>query len=171
MMKKKLLEVFRRRQYINEELRKLAESDLKKERDSLGITIEANEKKHSRILISTLSTQKTKQILNELEMFEISEKFINPNISLNSLASKLKTNGKYLSKTINLHKKKSFSQYINDLRIEYLIEKLKTDKIYTNYTIKAISKEIGFNTPKAFSQAFFKKIGLHPSEYIKNIIS
>ncbi|WP_160112011.1 AraC family transcriptional regulator [Aquimarina sp. AU58] len=106
-----------------------------------------------------------------MEKFKNSKDCLRPNITLANLASKLNTNSKYLSKTINLHKKKSFSQYINDLRIEYLIEKLKTDNAYRNYTIKAISKEIGFNTPKAFSQAFFKKTGMHPSEYIKNIIS
>ncbi|WP_438423996.1 helix-turn-helix domain-containing protein [Aquimarina macrocephali] len=135
------------------------------------LATEENEKKHSNILISTLSIQKTKQILNALEKFENNKDCLRPNITLANLASKLNTNSKYLSKTINLHKKKSFTQYINDQRIEYLIEKLKTDKIYTNYTIKAISKEIGFNTPKAFSQAFFKKTGVYPSEYIKNIIS
>ncbi|WP_160112012.1 hypothetical protein [Aquimarina sp. AU58] len=60
MKKRKILDVFRRRQYINEELRKLAESDLKKERNSLEITTEAKQKKYSDIFVSTLSIQKTK---------------------------------------------------------------------------------------------------------------
>ncbi len=119
--------------------------------------------------LSQLSSQTIQTILKDLSSFEIKQDFLNNNITLVYLALKLKTNSKYLSKTINLHKKKSFSQYINDLRIEYLIEKLKTDKTFTNYTIKAIGKEIGFNTSNAFSKAFFKKAGMHPSQYIKEL--
>ena len=49
------------------------------------------------------------------------------------------------------------------------MEKLKTDKAYSNYTIKAIAKEVGFNTPNAFSKAFKKNTGKYPSEYIKEL--
>jgi AraC-like DNA-binding protein len=120
---------------------------------------------------STLSTQKTKQILKALEKYEKTQDFLALGITLNNLAPKLNTNSKYLSKIINTHKKKSFTQYINDLRIEYLLKKLDDDPIYTKYKITAIAKEIGFNTPKAFSKAFFKKTGITPSEYIKKLSS
>ncbi|GGX11235.1 helix-turn-helix domain-containing protein [Aquimarina muelleri] len=110
-------------------------------------------------------------ILCNLNDFENSKRFTNKSVNLNYLANELKTNSKYLSKTINIYKKKTFTQYINDLRIEYLIEKLNTDKTFKNYTIQAIATEIGFNTSNAFSRAFFKKTGMYPSEYIKELDS
>ena len=118
-----------------------------------------------------LPISKLKLITEQLEKFEENECFLKSSITLSNLSPKLNTNSKYLSKTINVYKKKTFTQYINDLRIEYLIEKLNTDKTFKNYTIQAIATEIGFNTPNAFSRAFFKKTGMYPSEYIKELDS
>jgi AraC-like DNA-binding protein len=116
-----------------------------------------------------LSDDIVNDILHKLKEFESSEEFTKRNLSLNSLALYLKTNSKYLSTVINQHKKKNFTQYINDLRIEYLITILKTDKTYSNYTISAVAKEIGFKTPNAFSRAFYNKTGEYPSKHIKEI--
>ncbi|WP_298547683.1 helix-turn-helix domain-containing protein [uncultured Aquimarina sp.] len=121
----------------------------------------------------TLSFDISIEIINsivvKLNKFEEGNDFLKPNITLTLLAKDLNTNSKYLSKIINTYKQKTFTQYINDLRIDYLIEKLKTNTSYTKYSIKAIAEEIGFKTPNAFSRAFFKKIGKYPSEYIKEL--
>ncbi|WP_108807590.1 helix-turn-helix domain-containing protein [Aquimarina spinulae] len=119
--------------------------------------------------ILKISDDIKEDILYKIQKFEENLGFLETNITLVNLASKLNTNSKYLSKIINQYKEKSFSQYINDLRIEYLIEKLKTDKIYTNYTVKAIGEEIGFKTANAFSRAFFKKTGKYPSDYVREL--
>jgi AraC-like DNA-binding protein len=118
---------------------------------------------------SKLSDDIVDNILCKLREFENSKKFTNNNLNLKYLATDLKTNSKYLSRVINLHKKKSFTQYINDLRIEYLVTTLKTDKTFSNYTISAVAKEIGFKTANDFSRAFFKKTGKYPSDYIKEL--
>ena len=47
--------------------------------------------------------------------------------------------------------------YVNDLRIEYAIQKLETDRKFRNFTIKAISESVGFSNPVSFLQAFLKK--------------
>ena len=108
-------------------------------------------------------------ILAKIEKFEANKKFLEPNITTNSLAAQFKTNSKYVSRIVNIYKEKNFTNYINDLRVEYLIEELKTNKKFRNYTIKAISSEIGFNTTEAFSKYFHKKTGLYPSYFIKRI--
>ncbi|WP_158250516.1 AraC family transcriptional regulator [Aquimarina sp. I32.4] len=105
--------------------------------------------------------------LNKLKVFEQNQNYLKPNITISNLASELNTNSKYLSKTINIHKQKKFTQYINDLRIDYVLKKLDNDPTYSKYKIAVIAKKIGFNTPKAFSNSFFKKVGITPSEYIK----
>ncbi len=110
-----------------------------------------------------------KEVLNKLAIFENELGFIQPDLSINFLAKRFGTNSKYLSKIINTYKKKSFNQYINDLRINQSIIKLKEDAKFRNYTIKAIAQEIGFNTTDAFSKAFYKQNGIHPSYFIKEL--
>ncbi|MEM6718320.1 MAG: helix-turn-helix domain-containing protein [Bacteroidota bacterium] len=107
-------------------------------------------------------------ILTQLQKFETSQKFTKPT-SLTELAKKLGTNPKYLSKVINGHYEKNFSTYINELRIEYVISKLKTDSKFRNYTIKAIGKEAGFGNTESFSKAFHKTTGIKPSYFIKQL--
>src|SRR5690606_2652902 len=84
------------------------------------------------------------RILKKLEQFEVNKGFIKQNLTLSKLAASLKTNPKYLSKVIVDYKQKEYTQYINDLRINYLIELLKSKK-HLNYTIEALAGEIGFN--------------------------
>ncbi|WP_109301577.1 AraC family transcriptional regulator [Aquimarina sp. AU474] len=108
-------------------------------------------------------------ILSKLELFEKSDRFLDASITLNDLAKQFDTNSKYLSKTINTYKNKNFSVYINELRVHYGVEKIKNDSKFRNYTIKAISNEIGFNTTQAFSKAFHKTTGIYPSYFIRNV--
>ncbi len=110
-----------------------------------------------------------KDILNKLENFEDELGFIQPDLSVNVLAKKFGTNSKYLSKIINTYKKKTFNHYINGLRIEESVVKLKKDSKFRKYTIKAIAQEMGFNTTDAFSKAFYKQNGIHPSYFIKEL--
>lgn len=109
------------------------------------------------------------EILEKLKKFERNEGFRSSTITLNSLARKLKTNPNYLSKVVNYHKKTSFSNYLNNLRIEYAVHQLKTNSTYGKYTIKAISSEVGFNNTQSFVRAFYKSKGINPSYFIKEL--
>ncbi len=108
-------------------------------------------------------------ILDKLEEFEDNKDFLQSDITTNSLSKKFNTNYKYLSKIVNRYKNKSFSSYINDLRIDYSVTKLKEDKKFKHYTMKAIANEVGFNTSQAYSKSFYKKNGIHPSYFIKEL--
>ncbi len=81
----------------------------------------------------------------------------------------MNTNSNYLSKAINFDKNKNFKAYINDLRIDYVIEKLKIDGRFRKFTIKSIAVEIGFNNPESFSKAFHKKTNMYPSYFIRQL--
>ncbi|TXD48397.1 response regulator transcription factor [Polaribacter sp. IC073] len=108
-------------------------------------------------------------VLIGLDKFEKNNKFTDTKLSLKGLASHLKTNSNYLSKIINSNKNKSYSSYIRDLRIDYSIELLNNNERIRKYSIKAIAKEVGFNTTESFANAFHKKTGLKPSYYIKEL--
>ncbi len=108
-------------------------------------------------------------ILKSLDAFETKQEYLKSNLSIHILAKGFGTNSKYLSKVINTYKKKSFNYYINDLRIDHTVNRLKSDSKFRNYTIKAIAREVGFNTTDAFSKAFYKRNGIHPSYFIKEL--
>ncbi|RKN13156.1 AraC family transcriptional regulator, partial [Aquimarina sp. AD1] len=57
----------------------------------------------------------------------------------------------------------------NELRIDFVVEKLKSDSKFRKYTIKAIANDIGFNTTDAFSRSFHKKTGIFPSFFLKQL--
>ena len=119
--------------------------------------------------VTDLPDEVVQSILERLARFETSHKFTNKQYTLSSLAKELHTNSAYLSKIINAEKKTSFAHYINKLRIDYAVVKLKEDSILRSYTIKAIANEFGFNTAQSFSNAFYKQTGIYPSFFIKQL--
>lgn len=109
------------------------------------------------------------QILEKLNQFETNNEYLQSNITIQLLAEKLETNSKYLSKIVNFYKEKTFIQYINDLRIDYAVTKLQQNNKLRNYTIQALALEFGFNSAESFSAAFYKKTGIKPTYFIKEL--
>ena len=70
-----------------------------------------------------------------------------------------------MSDYIRKNLEKTFPQYINDLRIEYIISQWKTEEKFRNYSIESISKEAGFKARSSFLSAFKEKTGETPSGY------
>jgi AraC-like DNA-binding protein len=117
----------------------------------------------------TVSEDIAQTILKELEIFESKDQFLNKGITLGSLAKKIKTNSKYLSEIINTYKGKNFATYLNDLRIDYAISRLATDRKFRSYKIPFIAEELGYNNEQAFTLAFKKRTGTPLSIYLKEI--
>lgn len=107
------------------------------------------------------------ELKTQLEMFETNKEFLHKNTTIEGLAKKFGTNRDYLSKSVNELKGKNFSQYLNELRINYIVEELKINKVLRKHTISAIAEDIGFNNSESFSNAFKKITGTLPSYYIK----
>lgn len=112
--------------------------------------------------------QKTEQaLLEKLSKFEKSNKFTNANLTINTLAKSLDTNTKYLSEIINRNKNANFNQYLNELRVNYIIAKMKEDPKYLNYKIYYLAKESGFSSQSTFSTVFRASTGISPLSFIK----
>ncbi len=112
---------------------------------------------------------KVSEILKNLDKMEESEYFLRSDCSLRSIATKIKTNTTYLSLVIKERKGKKFNNYINDLRIDYALKRLKNDKKFRSFSIRSIAKEIGYKSDNSFTKHFKAKTGLNPSYYIKKI--
>ncbi|WP_407532021.1 tetratricopeptide repeat protein [Elizabethkingia meningoseptica] len=125
------------------------------------------EKKETLQTDINISTETEEKILYHLNEFEKQEAFIDKEISLYSLANKFQCNTKYLSLVIKRHKNKSFVQYINDLRIQYVINKLNTDTNFSKFKIYYLAELSGFSSQRAFASAFFNNTQMKPLEYIK----
>ncbi|WP_426480777.1 helix-turn-helix domain-containing protein [Chryseobacterium sp. R2ACT005] len=113
------------------------------------------------------SNPKFKILIDKIEQFEKTNSFLNKNITLDSLAKEFDTNRDYLSKLVNELKGKNFSQYLNELRINYIVEELKSNEKIRKHTIAAIADDIGYNNAESFTNAFKKITGTLPSYYIK----
>ncbi|MGB0890739.1 MAG: helix-turn-helix domain-containing protein [Flavobacteriaceae bacterium] len=110
-----------------------------------------------------------KKIIKKLDSIEDNLEFLHSDFSINKLADSLKTNTSYLSYFFNKRKQTSFKLYYGSLKMDYLIKKLKEDKLYRKYTIETLGKEIGYTNPSAFTRAFKKHTGLTPSSFIKSL--
>ncbi|MGB6092465.1 MAG: helix-turn-helix domain-containing protein [Moheibacter sp.] len=108
-------------------------------------------------------------ILHRLQKFEDEKEFLNPKVDLNYLAKKFGTNRSYLSKIINEQKGKGFMSYLYGLRIEYVIELLKNEPEYREYTIKTLAALCGFSGYRHFSDAFMTETGLRPQYFLEQI--
>ncbi|AYZ37225.1 helix-turn-helix domain-containing protein [Chryseobacterium indologenes] len=95
--------------------------------------------------------------------------FLKKGITLASLAKNIKTNTIYLSETIKTHKGKNFATYLNDLRINFALNRLIKDKKFQAYKVPVIAEELDYNNAEAFSLAFKKKMGTSLSIDTKEI--
>ncbi len=123
------------------------------------------EKKVDKIILS--NDTKFKILISKIDEFESNNGFLKKNLTLDSLAKEFQTNRDYLSKLINELKSKNFSQYLNELRINFIVEELKSNNRIRKHTIAAIAEDIGYNNSESFTNAFKKITGTLPSYFIK----
>lgn len=117
----------------------------------------------------TIQDKKVQEILARLDKLETSLFFLNSNCTLQNVSKKIKTNTSYLSKIIGSHKQKKFTEYINELRIQYVVKRLKEDSKFRKYSIKNIAEEIGYKSTNSFTKHFKAYTKLYPSFYIQNL--
>ena len=128
--------------------------------------VTANETTQNAFIIKD---EKVNEILEKLIKLEEKQYFLKQECTLHSVAKKLKTNTAYLSKIVNNELGKSFSTYINELRINYIIIELKNNAKLRSYSVNAIAIEIGYKRPEAFTKYFKEATGISPTIYIKKI--
>jgi len=114
----------------------------------------------------------TQQVFVEIEQLIISQALHHqPRLSLNDLAHATGLNSREISRTINQRAGCSFCDYINNLRVADIKERL-ADKIDNNPETKinllALAFEVGFNSKSSFNAVFKRVTGVTPTQYMKN---
>ena len=97
---------------------------------------------NSSILI--LDETKEKEIVEKLKILEEKLEYLKEGYTLQYVAKKIKTNTTYLSYVINKNFEKTFSEYTNELKINYVISQMIANPIYRKYSTQAIAESVGF---------------------------
>src|SRR5690606_141338 len=116
-----------------------------------------------------LEDEKVEELLEKLKIFEAEKQFTKSNLTLKSLAQKLNTNSHYLSEVINHQLGKNFNSYINELRINYLIDELKSNPSKRKLKLGTLAKESGYANRQSFTRAFHSVTKMPPSYFIEKM--
>lgn len=108
-------------------------------------------------------------VLKQLEKFERDKKYLEKDLTLVKLSAAFNSNTKYLSKIIYHYRDKGFVEYINELKVDYLIALLNDDKKIRNYTNTALADEAGFSSTQRFANAFLAKTGMPTTYFMEEL--
>jgi AraC-like DNA-binding protein len=158
----------RKNRILHENYESLIEK-LKSEKKPGRLTEEENYGKISSDKSFTIIEETTDALLLKLEKFEKSKNVIKKEVSLTWLANHLNTNTRYLSEVIKKYKGKSFNNYINGLKINYIVELLYEEPKHREYKISYLAELCGFSSREVFTTIFKKETGISPSYFIDNL--
>ncbi|MDG4947055.1 AraC family transcriptional regulator [Weeksellaceae bacterium KMM 9713] len=116
-----------------------------------------------------LKPKVVKQISERLEKFEQTDLFIKKYISLPRLATYCDTNIKYLSYYINEYKEMNYNRYINELKVNYVKDRLRNDPDFRRNSFLVISKLTGFSSQNKFFTIFKEVTAMTPSDYVRQL--
>ena len=117
----------------------------------------------------TIDEELVEKLALGLKKLEQKETFLDPNFKLAFVAKKLNTNTAYLSQYFNQVMQKTFSEYTQELRIHFVLQKLKDAPYFRKYTLQAIAEEVGYKDANTLVRVFKKQTGLSPNYYIEKL--
>lgn len=94
--------------------------------------------------------------------------YLDPGLTLKSVADQLSTNTKYLSQVVNHHAGTHFQNFINAYRIEDVKEKLAKEE-FRHLTLYGIALQCGFKNKSTFYKVFKEICGITPRDYLKKM--
>lgn len=120
--------------------------------------VETRKAEHLQLEEATALSLKLNEVMAE------EKPFLNEELTLKELAEALNTSDKKLSMLLNQHLETNFYDYLNKLRVEAFIEKLKS-KTHANYSMIGLASESGFKSKSSFYRIFNKEKGMSPSAF------
>lgn len=102
------------------------------------------------------------------EYMQTEEPYLDPELNLNQLASKLEITPNKLSQLINTKSGLNFYDYINKHRVEKVKRLMVSDK-FKHFSLLGLALEAGFNSKATFNRVFKKIENSTPSQYKSNL--
>lgn len=107
-------------------------------------------------------------ILHNLKKFEQQKDYLD-DVNLGALAIKFNTNSKYLSMIIKDAYNKTFTSYINDLKVDELTRLLSDKKQIRHYNYSNLTELLNFGSISRFTRAFKSRTGMTVQGYIQQL--
>lgn len=117
----------------------------------------------------SIDDSKENEVVEKLFALEKRLDYLSVNFTLSHVAKKIETNTIYLSYVINKRFGKSFEEYSNDLKINYVIYEMIANEHYRKQSVKSIAENIGFENAISFEKIFRKRTGVSPIRFVDNI--
>lgn len=127
--------------------------------------LKGSSKKKKVLLEKNAADRYLKQLRNHMEE---NTPYLDPELSLRSLASQIDIHPNQLSWLLNESLGKNFNEFVNHYRIETFKDKAIAPS-NKHLTLLAIAYDSGFNSKTAFNTYFKKETGLTPKAYLKGI--
>lgn len=116
-----------------------------------------------------LSEKEATRILSQLNnKMTMDSLFLDPKLSLRSLAATVKTTDKKLSFVLNQSLSSNFYDYVNKFRVECFKKRL-AEGDSEKLSLVGLALECGFKSKSSFYRAFKSEVGCSPSEYLKKL--
>ena len=94
------------------------------------------------------------------------EPYLDPNLTLRTLAEMMKIPSNHLSQLLNEGYGKNFADFVNTFRLETFKAKV-ADASQRHLTILALAYDSGFNSKTVFNTYFKKETGMTPKQFLK----
>ncbi len=108
--------------------------------------------------------QKEELIQGIIKLMEEDKMYVNPDLTIDILASELNIYKKYISQVVNEKFHLNFNNFVNKYRVKET-QKLLLDPKNDILSIEGIATTAGFNSKSSFNTAFKKYTGLTPSYF------
>lgn len=116
---------------------------------------------------SSLSEEQKELLLKQLlELMSDQLVYSDVSLTISDIATRLKTNYKYISQVINEKLNKNFYNFVNEYRVNAAIRMIK-DPEYAHLSLEGIAGLVGFKSRSAFNNAFKKVTGFPPGHFLK----
>jgi TolB-like protein/AraC-like DNA-binding protein len=105
---------------------------------------------------------------NLLKFVQKEEPYLDPSLTLRSLADQIQMHPNQLSWLLNDNIGKSFNEFINAYRIE-AFKIMVQDPKNANFTLLGMAYDCGFNSKTVFNTYFKKETGLTPKQFVNQL--
>lgn len=106
----------------------------------------------------------------KLELYLAEQKpFLRKRLTLSDLSAELDLPAYVLSGLLNNHYRQNFNDFINDYRIEHVIERMSSGSEWRSLSMEGLALECGFSSRTAFYTAFKKRKNMSPGAFAASL--
>ena len=133
-----------------------------------NFSLTGNEEWFAQVKPSQILDESESDVLKEklIRYFDKEKPFLDPQMNLNALGSKLELHPNKLSYLINEKLKVNFNEFVNNYRLNYF-KKMAINPRFNHLTLLALAYDSGFNSKTVFNSFFKAKEGVTPSVWLK----